>query len=811
MMVTSPRLLIVEDERIIALDLRQRLQLLDYDVCGMAARGEDAIRLAQELRPDIVLMDIHLEGAIDGIAAAKAIRAERSVPVVFLTAFAEEETLSRAKDSLPYGYLVKPCDPRELHATLQTALSRHASEIQLERSEQRLRLALDAARLRVWEWDTSTGQLQTVGGAEDIVGGPPEPVEEPWPSFIGRVHPEDQAMVRATTDAALANGDALDVTFRTLDVGNTVRWLEAHVKAYGDAGPRRVIGVLRDVTERRQTEQQLRQAGVVFATTAEGIFITDSAFQIVSVNPAFSTITGYSQAEAIGRDVGTMLHSRRFSEQFSSLVAEAEDGRWQGESYWVRKDGEVFPAWESLSAVRDSSGTTTHYVGAVADISAIRRAEEELHHLAHHDPLTGLPNRLLFSDRMQQALDRAHREQRCCALLFMDLDGFKIINDTLGHSAGDGLLRVVAGRLRDGLRPGDTAARLGGDEFVYLAENIDSPEEAGVLAATLIGQVAQPVMVGGERLQISGSIGVSIFPDDGQDGHALLKAADTAMYSAKTQGRNRYCFHTRDMAVRTAKRMVVEQSLRSCLEGEDGLKLHFQPQVLIGDGRLVGYEALLRWNHPRLGEMAPDAFIHIAEESGLIVPLGEWVLATACEQAARWKPRNGAPLIVSVNVSPRQLLPSHRSFATIVRRVLLASGLAPNRLDLEITESTLQAVDTSRALLDEMHDLGVTVTIDDFGTGYSSLSLLRYLPVDRLKIDQSFLRGVPDSESEVAVLQAIVTLGHNLGSELVAEGVETLGQLKVLRAMGCDLGQGYLFGRPQPAPEYKPPPSVRRH
>lgn len=811
MMVPNPRLLIVEDERIIALDLRQRLQHLDYEVCGMAARGEDAIRLARDLRPDIVLMDIHLEGAIDGIEAAQAIRSERSVPVVFLTAYAEEETLNRAKDSLPYGYLVKPCDPRELHATLQTALSRHASEVQLERSEQRLRLALDAARLRVWEWDTSTGQLQTVGGAEEIVGGPPQPVEEPWPSFIARVHPEDQAMVQATTDAALANGDALDVTFRALDVGNTVRWLEAHVKAYGEAGPRRVIGVLRDITERRLTEQQLRQAGVVFATTAEGIFITDADFHILSVNPAFSSITGYSQDEATGRDVGTMLHSRRFSEQFSSLVAEAEDGRWQGESYWVRKDGEVFPAWESLSAVREAGGATTHYVGAVADISAIRRAEEELHHLAHHDPLTGLPNRLLFGDRMQQCLDRARRERRRCALLFMDLDGFKIINDTLGHSAGDGLLRVIAARLREGLRPGDTAARLGGDEFVYLAENVDNPEDVGCLAAELIALVAQPVTLGAERLQISGSIGVSIFPDDGQDGHALLKAADTAMYSAKTQGRNRYCFHTRDMAVRTAKRMVIEQSLRSCLEGEAGLNLHFQPQVMVGDGRLVGYEALLRWSHPRLGEMAPDDFIHIAEESGLIVPLGDWVLSMACGEATRWKPRRGKPLIVSVNVSPRQLLPNHRNFAASVRRALRTSGLAPNRLDLEITESTLQAIDTSRALLDEMHDLGVTVTIDDFGTGYSSLSLLRHLPVDRLKIDQSFLRGVPESQSEVAVLQAIITLGHNLGSQLVAEGVETVAQLNVLRALGCDLGQGYLFGRPQPVPEYKPPPAVARH
>ncbi|MGB0129863.1 MAG: EAL domain-containing protein [Rhodocyclaceae bacterium] len=810
-MTPNPRLLIVEDERIIALDLRQRLQHLDYDVCGMAARGEDAIRLARDLKPDIVLMDIHLEGGSDGIEAAQAIRAERNVPVVFLTAYAEEETLRRAKDSLPYGYLVKPCDPRELNATLQTALARHGSEVRLERSEQRLRLALDAARLRVWEWDTATGQLQTVGGAEQIVGGPPEPVEEPWPSFIARVHPDDQSMVQATTDAALANGDALDVTFRTLDAGNTERWLEAHVKAYGQHGTRRVIGVLRDITERRQTEQQLRQAGVVFSTTAEGIFITDASHRIVSVNPAFSSITGYSQEEAIGRDVGAFLHSRRFGEQFSSLIAQATENRWQGESYWARKDGEVFPAWESLSAVRDASGTLTHYVGAVADISAIRRAEEELHHLAHHDPLTGLPNRLLFSDRMQQALDRAGRERRRCALLFLDLDGFKNINDTLGHSAGDGLLRVVATRVREVLRAGDTAARLGGDEFVYLAENIVKPEEAGQLAAALIAVVAQPVLLGGERLQISGSIGVSIFPDDGQDGHALLKAADTAMYSAKTQGRNRYCFHTRDMAVRTAKRMVIEQSLRNCLEGEDGLSLHFQPQVVIGDGQLVGFEALLRWNHPRLGPMAPDAFIHIAEESGLIIPLGEWVLATACQQATKWTPRQGDPLIVSVNVSPRQLLPNHRSFAAIVRRVLQSSGLAPNRLDLEITESTLQSVDTSRALLDEMHDLGVTVTIDDFGTGYSSLSLLRHLPVDRLKIDQSFLRGVPENQSEVAVLQAIITLGHNLGSQLVAEGVETLGQLNVLRSMGCDLGQGYLFGRPEPAPSYRPPTAIARH
>ncbi len=794
-------ILVVEDERIIAFHLKSQLEALGYRVAAAVSSGEEAVEKAGELRPDLVLMDIHLEGAMDGIEAAGRIHAGCRIPVVFLTAYAEDETLQRAQASLPFGYLVKPVEGRELHATLQMALSRRAAEAAIEQGKERLQLALDAAELvGVWEWDTASCRLTAGEGFQAIFGGAREPISQPWAAFLARVHPEDRARVQAAMEEAVASGKSLNLAFRTEWPGGAIGWIEAHAKPSKTtpAGQRRVVGVMKDITARREAEERLRQAAVVFQTTAEGIFLMDIEHRIVSVNPAFTAITGYRPDEVLGQDPEVLLHARRHSDQFYPRLETTPGGQWQGETYCRHKNGTVLPVWESVSVVRDEAGAASHYVAAFSDISAMRRAETQLNHLAHHDPLTGLPNRLLFHDRLDQTLARAQREEGSFAILFFDLDGFKVINDTLGHSSGDLLLQTIAARLKKSLRSHDTAARLGGDEFVVLLDHIAHPEDAARIAAKLLEALALPVELGGERVTVSASAGISVYPNNGRARDVLLKAADTAMYSAKAQGCNHYRFYTEDLAARAAERLAIEQGLRRAIE-TGGLVLYYQPQVALSDGALTGVEALVRWRHPQEGIIPPGRFIAIAEESGIIEPLGRWVLFKACAQAAERLRAGGPPFQLSVNVSARQLARDH--FENTVREALAESGLPASLLELEITESTLQVIEHSRQLLDTLKALGVTIAIDDFGTGYSSLSVIKHLPIDRLKIDQSFVRDINGDAGDVAIVESIISLSRTLGLRVIAEGVETGAQLAVLRRLRCEEGQGYLFSRPLPLPE----------
>ncbi len=803
-MVNPTSILIVEDERVIAFHLKHQLEGLGYRVAAVSASGEQAVDKVGQLRPDLVLMDIHLEGALDGIEAAGRIHSNYRIPVVFLTAHAEDETLQRAQASLPFGYLVKPVEARELHATLQVALSRRAAEVEIEaeveKGKERLQLTLDAAELGVWELDAAADCLTTRGRIQGILGAAPEPIGESWGAFLARVHPDDRARVQEAMEQAAAFGQSLNLVFRTLRPGGEIGWIEAHAKASRAAlpGQVRVVGIAKDITERRETEERLRQAAAVLETTAEGIFLMDREHRIVSVNPAFTAITGYGRDDAVGQDPDLLLHARRHSDQFYPRLETTPGGQWQGETYCRHKNGTVLPVCENVSVVRDEEGAVTHYVAALSDISAIRRAEAQLNHLAHHDPLTGLPNRLLFNDRLDHTLARAQREAGCCAILFFDLDGFKVINDTLGHSSGDLLLQTIAARLKGGLRSNDTVARLGGDEFVVVLDHIAQPPDAARIASKLLEALAVPVELGGERVAVSASVGLSVYPDNGRDREALLKAADTAMYSAKSQGRSRYCFYTEELARRAAERLSTEQGLRRALESE-GLVLYYQPQVALRDGTLTGVEALVRWRHPQEGIIAPGRFIAIAEESGVIEPLGRWVLFSACAQAAERLRAGEPPFQLSVNVSARQLAGDH--FEDTVRDALAETGFRASQLELEITESTLQVIEHSRRLLGALKALGVSIAIDDFGTGYSSLSVIRHLPIDRLKIDQSFVHDIPGDADDVAIVESIISLSRTLGLRVTAEGVETEAQLAVLRRLGCQEGQGYLFSRPLPLPE----------
>ncbi|HET7776459.1 MAG TPA: response regulator, partial [Azospira sp.] len=441
MNVSKPiNLMLVEDERVVAFDLKNQLQALGYRIGAMVGSGEQAVQCVGEVAPDLVLMDIHLEGPMDGVQAAREIQARHQTPVIYLTAFAEDDTLHRALSSHPFGYLVKPWDVRELHASIQTALARREAEMAVERSELRLKLAMDAASLGVFEWLPQARRLYGDGHLSALFGDRQMPLDESWDCFMARVEESDQARVVATLDQALATGEGVRIEFRTTRSNGGPHILEANVKAFpGSNVDRRVVGVLQDITQRRQTEEHLRQSSVVFHTTAEAIAIADTERRICTVNAAFSRITGYNQAEALGFEVDTLLRIQRETQDSASFFAElaaSTEGYWQGEVTCQRLGGARFPTWQSLSVVRDSAGQPSNFVIAFSDVSGMHVAEEKLHHLAHHDPLTDLPIRLLFDDRLDQAIEMARRLQQDCVLFFLDLDSFKVVNDTLGHTMG---------------------------------------------------------------------------------------------------------------------------------------------------------------------------------------------------------------------------------------------------------------------------------------------------------------------------------------------------------------------------------------
>ncbi|WP_139557199.1 bifunctional diguanylate cyclase/phosphodiesterase [Methylotetracoccus oryzae] len=552
--------------------------------------------------------------------------------------------------------------------------------------------------------------------------------------------------------------------------------------------------------DRRRAKASLLQAAGIVESMQEGVMVTDSDGLILSVNPAFTEITGYVASEVIGRH-RSLLDADPGDEKAIATrkAALAASGRWQGESWSRRKNGERYPLWQRVSAVAGGRGSTVNYVAVFSDISSLKVSQEELEHLAHHDVLTELPNRLLFRDRLDHAIQRAQRSNLRLALLFLDLDRFKHVNDSLGHSAGDQLLRDVAMRLRSAVRRDDTLARLGGDEFTVLMEGLKDGRDAAVLAEKLLGVLREPFRVQQHELYVSTSIGISIYPQDALTTESLLRNADAAMYRAKDAGRNAYWYYSEEMTSAALDRVVLEAQLRQAIELEQ-LVLHFQPQVDLGARHIVGVEALVRWNHPTKGFIPPARFIHIAEESGLIIPLGDWVLRAACRQARAWLDAGIEFGCIAVNVSAPQIL--RGTLYGSVSRVLEATGLPPSLLELEINESFVmeQPVSTTEQFV-ALRELGVTLAIDDFGTAYSSLAYLRRLPVDKLKIDRSFILDLPHDTNDAGVARAVIALGHSLQFKVVAEGVETEPQHDFLKSEGCDQAQGFLYSQAMDAGE----------
>ena len=567
-------------------------------------------------------------------------------------------------------------------------------------------------------------------------------------------------------------------------------------------GRRVLYCIWRDISDRKRIEAEMRLATNVVRNTSEGVMVTDRNGTILSVNRAFSEITGYREDEAIGRNPRIMrsdLHDAAFYEAMWRDLR--NDGEWKGEVWNRRKNGEVYAQWLTISTLPGMDGFPEQFVALFSDLTELRRKDEQIRHHAYHDPLTGLPNRLLLQDRLDHAIEVAKRERSQLAVMFIDLDRFKVVNDSLGHDAGDALLIQVTQRLKDGLRRSDTISRLGGDEFVVILTGFSSGAEVADVADKIIASIGCPIEVKGHKVSVGASIGVGLFPQDGEEGAILLRNADTAMYRAKSMGRNTFSFFDAAMNGAAMERLELEEALRLAIDRGE-FELYYQPKINLDGGATIGAEALIRWNAPDGETVSPAQFIPIAEETGLIERIGDWVIEEAVRQVAEWRKTGFTDFRVAVNVSARQfhngLLPDR------IAAVLERHGVPPAALELELTETTVMAdPDGTVRQMARLRAIGVEVSIDDFGMGYSNLSNLQVLPLGTIKIDRSFVRGVAGHPQNAAIVEAIIGLASALGMTVVAEGVETAEDEAHLMARQCHIAQGYKYARPLPVRDFE--------
>ena len=674
---------------------------------------------------------------------------------------------------------------------------------ELQEKEASLSRAQQIAHIGNWDWNIVTNELYWSDEVYCIFGLTPQMFGATYEEFLARVHPEDRDRVGQAVSASLAGEQPYCIEHRIVRPDGKERLVLERGELTRDSDGKAILmtGTVQDITERKQTEEDLRLAAQVFENSIEGILISDAQANILRVNRAFTSITGYSAEDAIGQNT-RLLRSDRHNAIFYQVMwaSVIEFGHWQGEVWNRRKNGEVYPEWLTIIAIRNDKGEVIHYLGVFADLTEKKEAEARLHRLAYFDHLTELPNRRLLEERLGQTLATANANDWLVALLYLDLDRFKTINDSLGHPFGDKLLQAVAERLARHIRDSDTLARFSGDEFAVVLANVGTRQNAIRVAQKILDALAEPFILEDHEVYMSISIGIALYPDDAANGEELIKNADIAANYAKTQGGNGYHFYSNTMNVAASQRLVMESGLRRALEHEEFV-LHYQPQVSLHTGRIIGMEALLRWQHPERGLVAPGEFIPLLEETGLIVPVGEWVLRTACAQNSAWLAAGLPPLRVAVNLSARQFRQS--GLVDVVASALQDAGLVAEQLELEVTESIMiQDLQATMTTLHQLHLLGIQISIDDFGTGYSSLSYLKRLPISKIKIDQSFVRDLCSDPDDAAIAFAVISLGHSMKMQVIAEGVETVEQLDYLRTQECDEIQGFYFSRPLPVEEF---------
>ena len=676
-----------------------------------------------------------------------------------------------------------------------------SSKLMLRKRQERMEHALDGTNNGLWDWDVQRSDLYLSPRFEMILGYAPGEINTKTNSFEALIHQDDIGMVRQKLANHLKGKSPIfESEHRSRKKDGSWVWTLVCGKVVERSENQkslRMVGTQTDITERKIIEEKLQQAAMVFETVSEAVAICNRDNLIVAVNQAFTDITGYTRNEVIGKNPKILSSGKHNKDFYAVLWAELkETGVWQGEIWNRRKNGEIFPEWLSIATIKNNHNEIDQYISVFSDITQRKDDEELIRFQANYDALTELPNRHLLMERLGFELQRAKRENSIVALMFIDLDRFKPVNDTYGHMVGDQLLWEVSKRLTNHVRETDMVARLGGDEFTVVLPNIENLNEVEQMARRILHEISRPFHLRGHELFISISIGITIYPNDASDLPALMTNADNAMYRAKDDGRNTFCFFTHEMNHHAKEMLRLENDLHRALQRNE-LIPYFQPIIDINSGELIGAETLLRWKHPEFGLMEPDRFIAIAEATGLIIPIGTWLLELICCQMIRWR-NNGLYLKrICVNISSRQF---RDNLLSVVQNALETSGLEPEYLELEIVESLLlEENQENNDTLKQLNDIGVRLSIDDFGTGYSSLSYLKKFPFDVLKINHSFIKELPDSKDDTTLVNTIINMAHGLSLEVVAEGVESAKQLEHLRSMDCHLAQGYYFSKPVPA------------
>ena len=832
-----PTILVVDDEPANLILLEGALSPT-YHVLT-ANNGTTALGLATSSTPPcIILLDIMMPD-MDGYEVIQQLKGNSQtshIPVIFVTARSLEVSEEVSFEFGAVDFITKPFRIRtviakvDIHVELfqqrkfmeslaqkqfkqlaQNAITHHRSSVEkqqaiekylynIHQNEKRLRLTLSASDTEQWDWDLRSGSLLRSNAIDDC----PLPNECEFGStadFSDYIHPNDYAAFEnSLTQHFLGDTKHYDVEFRLKTKSEAWKWCHGvgRIIDYNELGePTRLLGTLRDISSRKKTDEKLKIIGKSYESTSDGIWIANAKFELIMINKAFTLITGYTDDDVIGRPFKFSnfegQHEKFFSRAHSALC---DIGTWAGEVINLRKNGEQYTENLCISAVFDDYDELTHYIGVFSDISLRKKSDEDLRRLANYDPLTGLPNRALFIERLEQEFRKERLENYQFALLFLDLDDFKKTNDLLGHDAGDELLKQVSTRFFECCRSIDTVARLGGDEFTFILQDIEGIHVTAKTAQRILDVLKEPIEISNSQIMCTASIGIATYPRDGKTIGELMRHADTAMYSAKSKGKNSYQYFDQEMKDLAIARLELENDLRNAVNNEE-IVLYYQPKVNFESGCHDGVEVLVRWQHPKLGFLPPDKFIPLAEDTGLIISLGEYILRTACYQYKEWQDKGIINGRLAVNVSCKQFM--QPDFSQQVDSILKATGLDGKYLELEITESML-IQDTEKAIevMNALREINIEIAIDDFGTGYSSLSYLSRFPVNTLKIDRSFITDITTSSQNRNIVKSIISLGHSLNLNIVIEGVETIEQANEVREMDAKEFQGFLFSRPLP-------------
>lgn len=804
-------ILYLEDDIPLGNLVKRKLERKGYYV-ELSTDGMDCLKKLRNDVVDLFIVDFQAP-SLNGLEVLSALKKQSIMPLsIMVSGNRDAHIVIEAMKLGCSDYVIKEINNYIdlLLVSVEKVLEKQAlinakelAEYELIKNKQNLERAQKLAKVGSWEY--YPGDQAAYWSEQEYLNFNCELSDTPdFHKYIRYIHPDDKARVKKINANCLEKKQAVDFDFRLLFDDNSIRHLHSHTQVDVDSDNQitRIFGITKDITNEVNAAAKLKQAATVFNSTTEAIFITDENNLISSINPAYTVTTGYTEEDALGKDPAILNSGHHDKEFFNQFWIELKTrGQWQGEIWNRHKDGHIFPVWQSITAIKDDSGKIIQFVSIFNDISSRKADEELIRYQANYDSLTGLPNRNLFLDRINIALKQAQRHKNQLALLLLDLDRFKWINDTLGHKTGDIILQETAKRLIKSVRDSDTVARLGGDEFAIIMPEISHYSDTEIIANKIFSAFKAPLSLEGHEIHISGSIGITLFPDDGDNVESLQMNADSAMYYAKEDGRNRYHYFTPRLQAKAERHLLLVNYLQQALH-KDEFEIYYQPIIDQFTHQIISAEALIRWYQPQLGFISPEEFIPLAENSGLIRAIGNWVVLRVAENMQRWQELGLKPINVSINKSAHQFSKNNcdKDWLTIFKQ----HNIDVSRITVEITESVfMEKGHDYVASLSAMQKQGMKISLDDFGTGYSSLSYLKRFPVDFLKIDRSFIHDVTKDSDDAMLVEMILSLADKMNIQVVAEGVETIEQLNFLKRNNCRYIQGYFFSTPLALDEFE--------